>query len=249
MILSKVTITGADHTVKVSDLVEISEEYPYVEWGILFSQDKQGCEYRYPREEWLEELRTQKLNNLSAHLCGQWVKDITEVRGYDQFMGRFSFVHYLDGIYRIFRRMQLNMTDDRFATLMYEEIRFILMGVPTVIIQTKRLFETLTKSYIGSDMSYNNKKSLTTQFAFLYDASGGKGQLPRTWSKPLHKIPCGLAGGLNPSNLRDQLYYMNDFVSDNTIWIDMESGVRTDNKFDLKKVRQCLEIAKPYVHS
>lgn len=248
MILSKVTITGADHTVKVADLVEISEEYPYVEWGILFSQDKQGCEYRYPREEWLEELRTQRLN-LSAHLCGQWVKDITEMRGYDQFGGRFSFVHYLDGIYRIFRRMQLNMTDERFVNILYEEVRTILMGVPTVIIQTKRLFETLVKSHIGSDMYYNNKKFPVTQFAFLYDASGGKGQLPRCWSRPLNKLSCGLAGGLNPNNLKEQLCFMNEIVGDNTIWIDMESGVRTDNKFDLKKVRQCLEIAKPYVYS
>ena len=31
------------------------------------------------------------------------------------------------------------------------------------------------------------------------------------------------------------------------IWIDLESGVRTDDRFDLEKVSRVLSITKPYI--
>jgi hypothetical protein len=30
-------------------------------------------------------------------------------------------------------------------------------------------------------------------------------------------------------------------------WVDMETNVRTDGKFDMSKVRRCLEIAQPHM--
>ena len=37
MILDRVTITGADDSIHVEQLAELSQAYPYVEWGILVS--------------------------------------------------------------------------------------------------------------------------------------------------------------------------------------------------------------------
>ena len=37
MKLTKVTLTGADDFTDPKRLIEISREYPFVEWGILFS--------------------------------------------------------------------------------------------------------------------------------------------------------------------------------------------------------------------
>ena len=55
------------------------------------------------------------------------------------------------------------------------------------------------------------------------------------------------AGGFNPENVADKLRYLltNDEVGD--FWIDMESGVRTDDWFDLDKVRRVLAICNEVI--
>ena len=57
----------------------------------------------------------------------------------------------------------------------------------------------------------------------------------------------GYAGGFNPENVADKLHYLltNDEVGD--FWIDMESGVRTDDWFDLDKVRRVLAICNEVI--
>ena len=42
MILERVTITGADHDVRPQELVDLWKEFPFVEFGILFSPRQQG---------------------------------------------------------------------------------------------------------------------------------------------------------------------------------------------------------------
>ena len=49
--LTRVTITGADDAVDPGALVALSAEFPFVEWGILFSKSREG-EARYPSAEW-----------------------------------------------------------------------------------------------------------------------------------------------------------------------------------------------------
>jgi len=40
MKINKITITGADDRTKISDLVQLQKDYPFVEWGILFSKEQ-----------------------------------------------------------------------------------------------------------------------------------------------------------------------------------------------------------------
>ena len=83
----------------------------------------------------------------------------------------------------------------------------------------------------------------------LLDASGGQGI-----DTPIKVLPnagnpfkVGYAGGFNPENVADKLRYLltNDEVGD--FWIDMESGVRTDDWFDLDKVRRVLAICNDVI--
>ena len=81
----------------------------------------------------------------------------------------------------------------------------------------------------------------------LLDASGGRGI--DTTIKPLfrHGLKVGYAGGINPDNVGDKLYQLlRDTKED--FWIDMESGVRTNDKFDLNKVykvlKECQKVLK-----
>jgi phosphoribosylanthranilate isomerase len=76
---------------------------------------------------------------------------------------------------------------------------------------------------------------------------GGRGVLPENWQGVVPNHFTGYAGGLNPDNLEEALININKAVGDNEIWIDTETGVRTDDKLDLEKVVKFLEIAKKYV--
>lgn len=68
---------------------------------------------------------------------------------------------------------------------------------------------------------------------FLQDNSGGRGVLPSYWSRPPETDQfVGYAGGLKPENVADAVKHMPAA----NFWIDMETGVRTDDWFDLDKV-------------
>jgi hypothetical protein len=88
----------------------------------------------------------------------------------------------------------------------------------------------------------------------LFDASGGAGVCPPKWPEPILRdgeslMYHGYAGGLGPDNLAHEIPRIAKAAGDARVWLDMESGVRSNNdkQFDLDKVLQCLEIAKPFV--
>ena len=72
--------------------------------------------------------------------------------------------------------------------------------------------------------------------------------MPREWPAAEPDLRCGYAGGLGPVTLADQLARLHDLVKGETVWIDMEKRVRSDDNvtLDLARVRRCLEIAAPY---
>jgi phosphoribosylanthranilate isomerase len=81
--------------------------------------------------------------------------------------------------------------------------------------------------------------------SLLFDPSGGRGIEPFSWPVPPLGARMGYAGGIGPDNLLDVLRAIGPVES--PFWIDMESGVRTDDRFDLAKARAVLETAAPFV--
>ncbi len=70
---------------------------------------------------------------------------------------------------------------------------------------------------------------------WLYDVSFGTGAQPKQWIPLNGDVPfCGYSGGLNAENVCSVLQEI-DVRSGGHFWIDMESGVRTGGRFDLKK--------------
>ncbi len=66
------------------------------------------------------------------------------------------------------------------------------------------------------------------------------------FDRPL--TPCAFAGGLGPENPDEQLECLVAVTEDRTIWIDMQSKIRSEaDELDLEKVSRCLEIASRYV--
>ena len=231
MKIKYVTLTGADDQIDPKDLGELSKEFPFVEWAILFSQSKAGVP-RYPSYDWVKKLfKTQESYrmNLAAHLCGKWVDDVIK--------GHFTFLadptHY-----NAFSRIQLNMSSDR------------ILGV----LECEPLHQCV-KKYGKEVILGGNYSRISVSGAFfeetglfpLFDASGGKGILAKDWPQPFKNksgeaLFCGYAGGLKPDNLSEQINKIGQVV-DSAIWIDMETGIRTkSDNFDLAKCRQALEI-------
>jgi len=83
----------------------------------------------------------------------------------------------------------------------------------------------------------------------LLDASGGRGRTfyPADWpGLSLCNVSVGLAGGITPSTVADLVRGVR--LGDPVTWIDMESGVRTDDRFDLSLARDVLERVRTMVH-
>lgn len=232
MILDCVTITGADDSVEPKDLVALSERYPFVEWGILFSGKRQGTP-RYPSKLWQADLynKTKGLR-LSAHLCGRWVRDLV-------LKAEPSWWKEHNLLPDIFTRVQLNFHGEYHKA----KLGFIQVlrehGKHDFIFQHDGVNDSLISTFTHTP----NLRSFP-----LFDRSGGAGISPGEWPKPIWSY-CGYAGGLGPDNLKEELGRISEAVGDSWIWIDMETKVRSDDDmtFDLGKVRCCLELAEPFV--
>lgn len=227
MILDRVTFTGADDSVDPLELVEISAAFPFVEWGILFSLSHQG-QPRYPSRPWIDRLADAATPgmNFSAHLCGRWAREM--VVEADNTWG----VAYETSL---FRRIQINFH----GRYHHRHPHFIFL-----------LEAHFEKQFILQCDGVNDhwvkeaaEKSLCVP---LFDTSGGKGLLPKTWPKPWKGVYCGYAGGLGPQNVTEQLEIIRNLGGNQHFWIDMERRVRSadDAVFDLSKVRAVLEKVK-----
>ena len=81
---------------------------------------------------------------------------------------------------------------------------------------------------------------------YLFDESGGRGKRG-DWPDPWPVLPgmrCGYAGGLGPDNVDEALEFV-ERHPDARIWLDMESGVRTNDWMDLEKVEAVCQKAWP----
>lgn len=95
----------------------------------------------------------------------------------------------------------------------------------------------LTQLKVKQEMIIQVEEFTETQFSQLYDISAGRGLVPDSFpDHPNYMV--GFAGGINPDNIID---YLNRLNCDGDYWIDMESGVRSNNKLDLDKVEEILK--------
>ncbi len=206
-----ITFTGVDSQTDLSRLAPLSGRYP-IEWGVLFSRNRQGIDNRYPDMEVVHkvlELAGQADIRLAAHLCGKYAQHIME--------GSFDRISLpLAG----FSRIQVNHTSPDPRRL----ADFAVAGQP--VIAQWREPESFPSEYMGIE--------------WLYDPSGGRGLSPDRWPTNPAIRRAGYAGGINSENVSA---IVGAIESPAGYWIDMESGVRSDNWFDLDLVeRVCAEV-------
>lgn len=249
MILDRVTFTGADDSIQPADLLPLTRDFPFVEWGILYSEKHSGSS-RFPSDEWIAELEATKFplgTQLSMHLCGQVLRDLAS--------GNFTNDESLPPFWFMFDRAQLNWHGERVKNASFPLIAKSLKFWSDFKQQT---FGNRPQFIFQADGRNDDLLGEATGFeefdgVILFDRSHGGGVSPDSWPKPIYMSNdvdhCyhGYAGGLGPDNLADEIPRIAEAAGNCHVWIDMETKVFTAGRFDLAKVRQCLEICKPFV--
>lgn len=226
MKLKYCSLTGADDDVNPEDLRQISREYPFAEWAILLMRTHAG-QPRFPTADWIQRFAASMRDSHTAmHLCGE---------AFLAFMDQDPDVRQLMSG---FQRIQLNLKFGDMAGK-YD---------PATLVA--RVRENPSWQFI-IQYTPDNRHLLPLfqdipNHAILFDASAGRGVAPDSWDSPIPGHFCGYAGGLNPDNIEKHLESISKAASGQIIWVDMESGVRTNDKFDLGKVRSVLASAAPY---
>lgn len=253
MELDRVTITGADDSVNPADLLNLSDEFPFVEWAILFSPKHRGSP-RWPSADWLTRLRKDAgPMKLSAHLCGGWVRDLLQ--------GKFTFSEWFSEYFDDYQRVQLNFHAEPVAALPVEFVSALLGGCMCRDGSVERQFIFQIDGVNDGFFDSVRQMAPSHDFVPLFDCSHGAGVLPGDgWPKAEYQdaaagrsirklIYHGYAGGLGPETLETQIPLIGAAAGNSKIWIDMETRVRShdDHVFDLAKVRRCLEICKPWI--
>ena len=230
--ITKLTVTGADDSTAIPEMMELSNRFPQTEWGILVSGNESGYE-RFPSRAWQKDLfAAWKAVNimLSAHFCGKFVRnvcqgdwDVLEQIPYQMFsriqLNFHGYLHKIDNI----EKFAQGFKDDR---LKHVEFIFQIDNVNNKVLDIARNFEIN---------------------AFpLFDLSGGAGRLPDKW--PIATGYSGYAGGLSADNLAEQLPLIAAAAKNNPYWIDAETRLRKDDDsaLDMDAVTKYLEIGSNY---
>jgi hypothetical protein len=248
--VEKVTITGADDGVSAADLSRLSRLFPFVEWAILVSSSREGTA-RYPNRRWIfedlafvaaaHERELGRPMNLAIHVCGSVSRQVQSgdmsillpyvLMGAQRFQINGFELKYLDVLERARVESPLMVKGfDRDRDGEPDDVQFILQARDALQLDAARL--ATEKAPVGST-------------SILYDASGGRGISP-VLVRVIDRlgVTVGLAGGINPENVFDQLQRAEDCGYS---WIDMESGVRTsDDRFDFAKVLAVLETSRGF---
>ena len=227
MKLKHITFTGIGPNTDLDELRKIQEENPIVEFGILMSKNWQENGPRYFDPSKLNILRDSGLN-LSCHVCGSVAR--ATVR--ENWEPLFALT---DGLVGIFKRCQLNIGSDEPT----EETEFLRPPID--------LEELIIQQKDANNLGHYNMLRRKDRISILLDASGGLGIDTPIVPFDIKGVKVGYAGGMNPENVGKKLDILmsSDKVGD--FWIDMESGVRTNEVFDIDKVKRVLNVCNSVI--
>lgn len=216
--IKKVTFTGIDQRTDVNRLLEIQKKYPLAEFGFLISESATGknTNNRYPALITLQKFKNKNLN-LALHVCGRLAREVIKegtLNDVESFMGSY---------FGMFQRLQLNVACTK-AKQQIEDTKGkqIIVQINLDVNESKANFELFKD----------------TDVVFLSDKSGGQGTAGDFDYFDMYQ---GFAGGLNADNILEKKEEI-DILSDYDYWLDMESGVRTDDWFDLDKVEEICRL-------
>ncbi|MFV3075566.1 hypothetical protein [Niveispirillum fermenti] len=198
-----IAFTGADDAALLPGMQDLSARYP-IEWGILVDRDRHGVPL-FPASEVRAAFLAADGLRLTAHVCGTWAREIVT----DPDTAGFDPAG--------FRRVQVNHG-------------FQGSDAP----QVDRTGRFARRHGMRAVLQCGGAFPADAQVDWLYDVSFGTGRRPTHWPPlPASNAPfCGFSGGIGPDNVAGLLAGL-EVPAGADFWIDMESGVRRDGRFDL----------------
>jgi len=240
MKLTHVSITGADDETSIEELYSLSKEHSLVEWGILYYPEKMGTS-RYPTRNWIRRFLQHKPDevNVALHLCGSTTFDFLR----DDLHDVWKWIHDIN-------RVQLNFPNDKFDLN-------LTLHVLTDPYDIRKVADKI-HSYTGGGtliLQANKGNRLlnvcledVAHIEYLFDESRGRGRKISDYNLPIETKRNGYAGGISEKNIIVVLSSLKRIIHESIeIWVDMESGVRVDNHFDLNIVKNVLDNVKWWV--
>ena len=211
----RLTFTGVDEATDLEALSALWRAYPKAEFAVLAGSAtaRPGTKARFPGPERIEALATlaRALGRRAAlHLCGPYARAANAGRSAQ-----------IETMARGFARVQVNAREGDYDTVRLAALGRKIPGHPQIIVQTR-----------AAPPRAPNEWGL----AALFDRSGGRGEEAiETWRAPATRDGrVGYAGGLGPDNIARALERVRGWGV--STWLDMESGVRSAERFDLAKV-------------
>lgn len=223
------TLTGVDAQTDVAELAELASEYHFAEFGILLSHSQPGNENRYPYLPEIDSILDALINASAAvalHVCG--------TKAVHDFVACDAATRALAGRCG---RVQLNFAAPR--------TQFTLADLDAAIVDFGRPVITQHNSvnaHVSAALAAPNHQ-------VLFDSSGGLGLRAKSWPQALAGKTCGFAGGIGPDTVLADLSTAGAAAAGTPFWIDMESSLRTNDRFDLSICRQVLSAVRDELQS
>lgn len=152
--LNRIIFTGIDEYTNKSDIVNLSREFPQIEFGLLTAKNWNDNSTRYPNPKVMHELYDPNIN-YSLHLCGRFarkalINDYTDV--YPE----------LDDTLKYYSRLQINVSNmalkSKYATTPPHD------NIKQIIVQTANT----ERMDLYNHLALNSDKCVP-----LFDMSGG----------------------------------------------------------------------------
>ncbi len=230
-LLEILTFTGVDDQTDLDRLRDLNVMNPFVEWGVLVGTGStDGRSAKNPIFPTLDRVRELALLGIdgglrtSLHLCGNWSRSALN-RGGTKAIDRDVVLDLCQG----FSRVQLNLHGDFFNDEW-------IPALPEDVVEFAEEV-TCTKVILQHRSGWQEVPVRHPKVEYLWDQSEGRGLYSlRDWPAPESlEQRTGYAGGLNLGNIRKAMAWVKWFPH-HRLWLDMESGVRTNGIFNLNSV-------------
>lgn len=179
------------------------------------------------RYDWVKQLIDKLQNypfvyrnwNFAIHVNNDWCDDICNGKIPDTLKPLFRARHESTGKH-VVGRIQLNLPQKTADNFNPQKLKPVIdfYNDQDFIIQynnrTKNAVDTLHKT--------------GAKFQLLFDESGGRGESPESWQKPVYgpEHLQGYAGGLKPETVGTELDKIVKVARNRDIWVDIEGGVQ-----------------------
>ena len=205
------TFTGVDEWTDTARLKALAEAHPGVEFAVL-AGTRTGSEPRFPAVPVIERLKASGVR-CAIHLCGRLARGALKGG---------AAAEEAAGLAAGVGRVQINSGSLQATSAAEFAVRTEL----PVIMQVRSAADIAATTDAG--------------ISGLWDRSGGRGVDDRLiWPNAPLEAHIGYAGGIRPGNAAAAAAAAHRLAAGPT-WIDMESGVRTGDRFDLDKVEMVI---------